>query len=377
MKQIQPLNIVFCIDDNFAVHLATLIQSIVANSGSSTRFHFHVCSAALSEQNQYKLAQAAGEVNTVQFYQIDSGRFEHTPVSQFFANRMSVVTYFRVLVPELLRSVTGLALFMDADMIVNTDITDLFLVDLNGAIAGVVEDSSIIKTDYWQELGLAQNRYFNAGLMLIDLTAWRENGVTSAAMEMIDSGRAYKFNDQDILNWVLKDQIVLMDVGWNVQQASLDALNSPEEAKVIHYNGAEKPWQYACVHPFSQLYQHFKAQTLYADTPRSHFIDKHDSRIIDAIERSQITEAYIYGAGQKGRRIVCFLQSKYPRLTICGLIDRAPKMDKFNGIPVMTAIPALNGAHIVVASSAYAEEIVTQLKQKRVPADRIIAVVDE
>lgn len=377
MKQVKPFNIVFCIDDNFAAHLAALLRSIVINTDPQNTYCFHVCSAVLSKQNQYKLNQAAGEAHTINYYEIDSRRFDNMPVSRFFANRMSAVTYFRLLVPELLHSVNGLALFMDADMIVNADIADLFSVNLSNAVAGVVEDSLIIETDYWRELGLPLNRYFNAGLMLIDLFAWRQNGITNAAMEMIDSGKTYKFNDQDILNLALKNQVEFLDLGWNVQQASLQKLKCANNAKVIHYNGAEKPWQFSCIHPFTELYRRFKAQTCYAEMPLIHFIDEHDRQLIDLIVQSKTSDVYIYGAGQKGRRIVCYLQTNLPAVNISGLIDRSPQMNAFNGIPVASVIPQSDEARVVVASSAYAEEIVRQLQQKQVPADSIIAVVDE
>lgn len=376
MNQLKPFNIVFCIDDNFAPHLAALLSSIIANTDSQNRFHFHVCSAVLSEQNQLKLKQAVRELDAIEYYPIDSQRFENIPISRFFVNRISIVTYFRLIVPELLHSVTGLLLYMDADMIVRTDITRLFFVDLKQSVAGVVEDFKIARTNYWQELGLARNRYFNAGLMLIDLRAWRQHGITSTALDMICPDVIYKFNDQDILNLVLKDHVEFIDISWNMQEISLEKFDCADDVKVIHYAGEEKPWHFSCIHPFTELYRFYKAQSGYADTPLSHYIDDHDQQLIDLIVDSEASDLFIFGAGQKGRRIICFLQSNYPKVNIHGIIDKVQVVEEFNGIPVMPAIPKLNDEFVVVASFAYAAEIVKQLQQKLVPVEKIIAISD-
>lgn len=377
MKQLKPFNIAFCIDDNFAPHLAALLCSIIANTDSKNTFHFHVCSAVLSEKSQLKLKQVVREVDTIKFYPIDSQRFENTPISRFFVNRISVVTYFRLILPELLHSLTGLLLYMDADMIVNTDITGLFFVDLKNSVAGVVEDSEIARTNYWQELGLARNRYFNAGLVLIDLPAWRQHGITGMALDMICPDVIYKFNDQDILNLVLKDHVEFIDISWNVQEISPEKFDCADDVKVIHYAGEEKPWHFSCIHPFTELYRFYKAQAGYADAPLSHYIDDHDQQLIDLIVDSEASDLFIYGAGQKGRRIICFLQSNYPKVNIRGMIDQFQVVEEFSGIPVMPAIPKLDDEFVVVASFAYAAEIVKQLQQRLVPVEKIIAIADE
>ena len=58
------------------------------------------------------------------------------------------------------------------------------------------------------------------------------------------------------------------------------------------------------------------------------------------------------------------------------MIDSSPQMTVFNGVQVSSTLPRLKNEVIVVASFAYADEIVEQLMQRSVPLNRIIALCD-
>ena len=376
MNSSQTLPMVFCIDDNFAPHLAALLTSIIANTQSGNSFIFYVFSAELSEENKMKLKHTVGENHHIAFNHINAKQFENSQVSQCFSSRLSIVTYFRILIPEVLKELQTKVLFMDADMIVNTDLAELFAIDLNGQVAGVVKDSLVEKFTHAQSLGIAAESYFNAGLIMMDLPAWRQKEISRKAMELINLGKNFKFNDQDILNITLERNLHFFDDAWNVQQSSLERFTVVKDAKAIHYNGAEKPWQFASIHPFTQLYLHYKGLSPYADTPLVHFLDEHDKRLIERIFQTQSTHIYIYGAGQKGRRLASYLQTEAPEISLVGMIDSSPQMTVFNGVQVSSILPRLKNEVIVVASFAYADEIVEQLMQRSVPLNRIIALCD-
>ena len=55
MNSPQTLSMVFCIDDNFAPHLAALLTSIIVNTQPGNSFTFYVFSAELSEDNKKML----------------------------------------------------------------------------------------------------------------------------------------------------------------------------------------------------------------------------------------------------------------------------------------------------------------------------------
>ena len=64
---------------------------------------------------------------------------------------------------------------LDADMIVNGPIIDLYNTDLGNAAIGAVIDQSCDDIRHYNRLGLDSDKgYFNAGLLLINLNLWKK-----------------------------------------------------------------------------------------------------------------------------------------------------------------------------------------------------------
>lgn len=133
------------------------------------------------------------------------------------------------------------AIYLDSDIIVRGSLDALFLEDLGNFPMAAVEDD--LTSDS-----------FNSGVMLIDVDAWRAEGVTEKLFELTNQFHESSFGDQGILNILFQKRwkklpqkynfMVGMDtVARNYQIASWyqDSLVGEKEAKIIHYTG-EKPW---------------------------------------------------------------------------------------------------------------------------------------
>ena len=58
--------------------------------------------------------------------------------------------------------------------------------------------------------------YINAGVMLINLKAWRMKGVSQKCKELLLSSSKYLLGDQDVINIVCKDKIGLLPMNYNM-----------------------------------------------------------------------------------------------------------------------------------------------------------------
>ena len=76
MNSPQTLSMVFCIDDNFAPHLAALLTSIIVNTQPGNSFTFYVFSAELSEDNKTKLKRTVGESHHIAFNHMNATQFK-------------------------------------------------------------------------------------------------------------------------------------------------------------------------------------------------------------------------------------------------------------------------------------------------------------
>ena len=148
------------------------------------------------------------------------------------------------------------AVFLDIDVAVVGDLSPMWLLPLSGHAVGAVHDlvpgaEGQLRNRYPQ-----MQSYLNAGVMAIDVAAWRSGRIAERVTEWILSdGRKTYFPDQDALNVVLMDQQGAplwqrLDPIWNtitttrsMVWASGEPRSVPlEEVRLRHFAGSFKPW---------------------------------------------------------------------------------------------------------------------------------------
>lgn len=151
-----------------------------------------------------------------------------------------LVACARFQVAEVLPAECRRCIYLDYDVCVGTDLSALFDMDLAGAPLGMVQNALADEKTrtYLRELGLDPARYGNSGVLLIDLDAWRQEGV---AADLIRFSRTLPrdlwFPDQDMINLYFKDRWHPLDRRWNSADAGL-----PADGRVLHFTGPVKPW---------------------------------------------------------------------------------------------------------------------------------------
>ncbi|EDZ3577055.1 glycosyltransferase family 8 protein, partial [Salmonella enterica] len=153
----------------------------------------------------------------------------------------------RFLIPDVVNKKVSKILYLDCDIICHDSLSELVNVNLEGEIAGVILDSPdmqvrVKKLDY----GVDFNGYFNAGVMLINNDEWRKNNVTQESLSMINSGKIFRYADQDVLNILLNGKVKYLQRKFN-NKTTL-SVNFDAEAKnidntiIMHYVTPNKPW---------------------------------------------------------------------------------------------------------------------------------------
>ncbi len=91
------------------------------------------------------------------------------------------------------------------------------------------------------------SKYFNAGVLLINLKKWREEHIKNKVIEFIKTNSArIKFCSQDPLNAILHDKWLQLDPKWNfMPHLTYPGLKNIKPA-IIHYAGLKKPWKANC-----------------------------------------------------------------------------------------------------------------------------------
>lgn len=197
---------------------------------------------------------------------------------------MSLACYYRLFCAELLPKTIDRLLYLDCDIIVNHNVEDLWNYQLDNYAIGAIVDENYFDKSSYDRLGLCpqKNKYFNSGVLLINLRYWREHNVTARCIECVRRmPEKLLFHDQDTLNVVLKDEITYLPIKWNFQTAFLHCINQNKYCDIIrkeiadavhnpyiiHYTGKSKPWFKGSRQPYTSYFLHHKAQSQWRDMP--------------------------------------------------------------------------------------------------------------
>lgn len=263
--------IAFGLDAGYAAHAGAAIASILA-AAPQRAYRFAMLHDGVPADLQAQVQMCA-----------PGARFDWlAPPEELLAcsgvhGHVSRATYARFAIPDLLRDCRRV-LYLDCDLIVLADLQPLFTGDLRGAALGAVSDHWIDPLAFAQSWGLerADARYFNAGVLVLDLDVLRQEGGFSRALETLNThGSRLPFMDQDALNHAFWGRWHPLDRVWNVQRAAVmrgfeDAAQAQagletRRPKIIHYTGGQKPWRRGAYHPYAGAYLQALARTPFWD----------------------------------------------------------------------------------------------------------------
>ncbi|TVY01120.1 glycosyltransferase family 8 protein [Cohnella terricola] len=244
------IHIVSLADNQFAQHLGVAFASLLVNMPSDTGVRLYVISTGFTEENQFKLKKTVERPGVhIQFIVVDG-----TPYEGFGSmggnNR---TTYLRLAIPDVIPSSIPKILCLDSDIVVTGNIVELWETDLQGRAIAAVSDQWA--ASQCKILQIPEGIYFNAGVMVMDLTKWRKESISLTVMNYITTNtHILKFHEQDALNALLyKDWIRLPDK-WNSHTTIVNEWNDAIPPAVIHYTGLSKPWHFDNIHPFKNEY---------------------------------------------------------------------------------------------------------------------------
>lgn len=273
MSATGALHLAFASDARYLPHAAALMHSAAAHGGAPLEFHL-LHDASVSGSDAESLTRFARDLGAdLRMHVIPEGWVEGFPA----LHRIPKVMWFRIFLPQLLPEVDRV-LYLDCDTLVLDGLGPLFGSPLGGALLGAVRN--VFEPEYdghAQALGLSSPAdYFNSGVLLMDLHAWRQAG--SAARVATFARKpppAMRWPDQDALNVVFAGQWHPLHPRWNCQnslflfpqardvfgrQAVHEATRDPG---VIHFEGGHlsKPWHYLSKHPYRRNYFRHRAAT--------------------------------------------------------------------------------------------------------------------
>ena len=276
------ITIVLASDDNYAQHTAVAAVSMLTNHKDERPLHFYILDDGISEVKESAIAATiTAKKGIVTFLPV-----KQVEVKAYTSGHIHRAAYLRLLIPSLLPESIHKALYFDTDLVVNDDVKELWEYPLEGHPIGAVRDFGIMasarmRRQKAETIGLQPGMpYFNSGVMVMDLDAWREKDYTGQVQDCVTKND-YRHHDQDGLNHVFLGNWASLPLRWNVippvfgmplkvlkdAAMRIDAIEALKRPAVIHWAGRYKPWEFKRSEHFNKSYYKYLAETAFRDAP--------------------------------------------------------------------------------------------------------------
>ncbi len=252
-----PIPIFFTIDDAFAPFLGVALNSIVQNASKAHRYKVIVVHQDLGERNIRKLGSIAADNFEIDFVPMENRLFgiADSMGTRLRADFFTLTIFFRIFIPAMFPEYDK-GIYLDSDIVVPGDISELFTVSLGESLLGAAVDPVVTHIPEFtrhvrERVGVECHQYFNSGVLLMNLKKLREVDLDRRFLELLNT---YHFNcvapDQDYLNAMCFGKVVYLPATWDAMPSNYCVpMPHPD---LVHYNLFAKPWRYDGVQ-----YEHF------------------------------------------------------------------------------------------------------------------------
>ena len=237
-------------DHNYFIGIYVAAHSICSAAAEGSSIRLHIFDAGLDDDDRRLLQMLEGSfpnrIVSVHIFTPDLSPFACLP--KFHGSH---ATFARLLLQDLLP---------DEEWTVYTDVDVLWLKDINGlweqrdaahALFAAPDGSgfeafshgAVLARKRYPELGgKAPERYFGAGILMLNLKRLRKIGFTRHVIDLVPRvGDRFKYSDQDFYNFLLPyPEAQFVDPRWNVFACHWGTYGTDDQ--VVHYAGWV-PWK--------------------------------------------------------------------------------------------------------------------------------------
>lgn len=259
-------NVVYITDENYLMPTCVSIVSLKITRHKNSNFHVYVLTEKISEDGYKKLISISEDNFKIDVLKAKIDEYEKlakncitndTPVTRSALYKFDIANILGDL---------DKVLYLDGDILVNKDISELFDIDLSDKYVAAVDEMG---DTYLQDgtsklatrIGIQDRKYFNSGVLLLNLKKIRQDKITEKLVNYRRDQKNY-FMDQDALNAILGAKRISLPANYNFRTAVFDIMDIEEvsvrffeksysdiesclsDQSIIHMSDRLKPWKY-------------------------------------------------------------------------------------------------------------------------------------
>lgn len=252
----QTVHLAYMVDSKYVPYMMVSLESAVLNKNRESRYHIYVIASDLTGKDISAIKSM--ERSKVKIEIVSAGKL---PLDFSHLGRFSSfeVALQKLFIADYLPSEKKV-LYLDADTLVQDDLSAVYHTDLQGNYAAAVKDGLMYQfPQHIAEIGLSSGGfYFNSGVMLLNLQKIRRDGISRRAIIYFNT-HSNVFGDQDVLNAVFGEKVKPLSYRYNCNSTFFEEKDAgflsgfwnekvaarPEEvynsAVILHFAG-HKPW---------------------------------------------------------------------------------------------------------------------------------------
>lgn len=264
--------VVMSCNQNFVSYLGVVLASIVENASSSNTYDIIVLESDIEDATKSVIKDFFSQHGNVsiRFYNMRSVLTQLGDLALHVDGYVPLETYNKIFLSEITSGYQRIA-YVDTDIVVNADITELCDVELWGKSIGSSRNVANIhaahigkeikgrnfKSYLDTELGIKDySQYFQAGIVVLDMNSSRVKNLFGLSIEKLRSIREPVFYDQCIFNSIFYQDVSYFSVSWNhvwylqnysylrhtvSERTFFDYARSRLSPKLVHFASKDKP----------------------------------------------------------------------------------------------------------------------------------------
>ena len=222
------MDIAYCCDRSMRVPLRVSVKSLLKHLSCAANLYFMT---DFTMEERQDLIRSIPIEHDVTFLSPCDGYFEGLP-----SLHGSMAVYSRLLLPEIIPE--DKILYIDADTLIQEDLSPLYSTDLGAAPLGAVVNGKMTQSldaPLRFRLGHAYDaKAFNSGVLLFNAKSWRKEELLDRCVKFgIENKDDIQVVDQTILNCVFNGQVENLPAKYNSRE---------RDAAILHFIGSPKPW---------------------------------------------------------------------------------------------------------------------------------------
>lgn len=253
-----PIPVLTVADGNWSPHIATTLRSVV-DCADGAEIELFVGAIAIGAADRERIQRSVGD-HPITWLDLPLSWLDQFPEAHSHKSQIARLHTF-----SALAELRDRAIYVDADVLFNTPVRELWDIDLEGHPMAATRCAFGLWMGRgqpgWVESGRDGRLFYGqTGVMLLDLRAYRETAMLARCEEFLHQiGPELRWADQEVLNEVLAGDWKELPLRWNVRGSDsllpadlMVCVFGPEERHeaeerpaVVHYAGRYKAWDWS------------------------------------------------------------------------------------------------------------------------------------